>query len=584
MKKITSLLLLTLVSFTLSCNNSDKNTTNNLDVKSKDKLTLKATPKPSASVYPETFHPGYKTKLPDGGIYKNKQIIFTAPKETYLETISDKFIDYTNYYTSTGMSEGLAKINKTKSVYVGKGQKIIIDNVRELPPNPKTIIKPKNFEARGLYITYTVAGGGYIFKIAKEMKKLNMNTMIIDAKDMDGHLSYKSEVPLAKEIGATGKYPPIRNLKKLVEMLHKDGFHVVMRQTLFHDELMGAKKPQYAPRSKSNGGPWKESNRVVWVDPSNKTIQDYHLAISKELAQMGVDEIQYDYVRFPAWGNTKDAKYGFDETKIKKHEIITGFLKRQRENLAPYKVLMSADVYGVVAWDQDVDMNITGQKIADMAKYLDILSPMLYPSHFFPPFDGFSVPGSQPYHFLNSGVKRTRNKTLGTNVTIRPWIQAFTWRAPNYSPDYVYQQIKATNDAYSAGWLLWNAGNEYKIAFQGISKFKNKYPNQANLDKLLAKSADKGLMGEKKKEEVVAITKVTKEDNKKVVDKNVNTNVKIDNKSKSPEPIESTKIDNKKEVKVETEKMKAKDIKTETNNTEKANKTELPNLSGSSAK
>lgn len=455
-------------------------------------------PQPTPTPYPENYHPGYKTKLPEGAIFKNNQIVYTAPAPIYLETISDKFIDYTDYYTTTGMSEGLHKLNKLGSVYVGKGQKIIIDKVRKEPPNPKTIAKPKNFEARGVYITHTVAGGGYIFKIAKEMKKLNMNALVIDAKDMDGHLAYKSNIPLAKEIGATSNRPPIRDLKKLIEMLHKDGFHVIMRQTLFHDELMGAKKPQYAPVSKSTGKPWKEISAVVWVDPSRKEIQDYHLAISKELAEMGVDEIQYDYVRFPAWGNTKDAKYSFDETKFKKNDIITGFLKRQRENLAPYKVLMSADVYGVVAWDQDVDMYITGQKIGDMAQYLDAISPMLYPSHFFGPFDGYANPGMEPYHFLYAGVKRTRNKTLGTNVTIRPWIQAFPWKAPNYSADYVYKQIKATHDAYAGGWLLWNAGNEYKTAFAGISKFKGQYPKQDDLDKKMAASADKGLLGTKK--------------------------------------------------------------------------------------
>ncbi|MFN8577302.1 MAG: putative glycoside hydrolase [Candidatus Sericytochromatia bacterium] len=507
-KKYLPLLISSLI--LISCEKTQvESTTNTSSSPNSSAITEK--PKTKETPYPENYHSGYKTKLPDGGIYKNNQIIYTAPEPTYIETISDKFIDYTDYYTVTGMGEGLMKLNKLKSVYIGKGQKVIIDKVRKEAPNPKTIVKPKNFEARGVYITHTVAGGGYIFKIAKEMKKLKLNTLIIDAKDMDGHLAYKSNIPLAKEIGATSNRPPIRNLKKLIEMLHKDDFHVVMRQTLFHDELLGVKKPQFAPISKSTGKAWKETTAVVWVDPSKKEVQDYHLAISKELAEMGVDEIQYDYVRFPAWGNTKDAKYSFDEKKLKKHEIITDFLKRQRENLAPYKVLMSADVYGVVAWDQNVDMYITGQKIGDMAKYLDAISPMLYPSHFFPPFDGYSNPGAEPYHFLYAGVKRTRKKTLGTNVTIRPWIQAFTWKAPNYSPDYVYQQIKATNDAYAGGWLLWNAGNEYKTAFQGISKFKNKYPTQAELDKKLASSSDKGLIGDKKENTKTAQVK-TEED------------------------------------------------------------------------
>jgi hypothetical protein len=485
---------------------------------------LNASPSPAAkpevksTPYPENYHPGYGTKLPEGGVYKNGEIIFTPKEPTYLETISDKFIDYTNYYTVPGMIDGLVKRNKSQSAYIGAGQKVIINNVRKAPPEPQTVVVPKNFVARGVYITHTVAGSGYIFRITKEMKKLNMNTVVIDAKDMDGHLSYKSEIPLAKEIGATGKYPPIRNLKKLVEMLHNDGFHVVMRQTLFHDELMGMKKPEFAPVSKKTGKPWKEVDKVVWADPSNKTIQDYHLAISKELAQMGVDEIQYDYVRFPAWGDTKDAKYSFDEKKFKKDEIITDFLKRQRENLAPFKVLMSADVYGVVAWEQNIDTSITGQKIGDMARYLDAISPMLYPSHFFGPFDGYANPANEPYHFLNAGVKRTRYKTQGTGVSIRPWIQAFTWKTPKYNADYVYTQIKATNDGFAGGWLLWNAGNEYKTAFAGISKFKGKYPTQEELDKKLAQSSDKGLLNDKMVLEAAENKKLAKNSQSKKVE------------------------------------------------------------------
>ncbi len=527
--------LIAMSSLIFACEKNEIKPTNDTNSNSSSAQNIVDKPVPTPTPYPENYHSGYKMKLPDGGVYKNNQIIFTAPKETYLETISNKFIDFTDYYTVTGMAEGLYKANKLKSVYIGKGQKVIIDKVRKEASNPKTIAKPKNFEVRGVYCTHTVAGSGYIFRIAKEMKKINMNSFVIDAKDMDGHLAYKSNIPLAKEIGATSDKSPIRNLRKLVEMLHKDGYHVIMRQTLFHDELLGAKKPQYAPISKSTGKPWKEISAVVWVDPSKKEVQDYHLAISKELAEMGVDEIQYDYVRFPAWGNTKDAKYSFDEKKIKKHEIITNFLKKQRENLAPYKVLISADVYGVVAWDQDIDTNVTGQKIADMSKYLDAISPMLYPSHFFPPFDGYSNPGMEPYHFLYAGVKRTRNKTLGTNVTIRPWIQAFPWRAPNYSSDYVYKQIKATNDAYAGGWLLWNAGNEYKTAFKGIANFKGKYPTQVELDKKMFASADKGLIGNKN---IIKTESTTPKDDVKKVE--VKTETKDESKKLELKKVETS--------------------------------------------
>jgi hypothetical protein len=188
------------------------------------------------------------------------------------------------------------------------------------------------------------------------------------------------------------------------------------------------------------------------------------------LVKSGVDEIQFDYVRFPAQGETSDIDWRARKDNPEKHPVITGWLKRARESLGPTGVLISADVYGVVAWEQSIDVKITGQRLEDMGHHLDVISPMLYPSHFYKNFDNLAYPPDHPEHFIGEGVKKVARKTAGSGVVIRPWLQAFPYRIRNYGPAYVARQIRANRDAQGTGYLLWNAENNYTVGFAGISE------------------------------------------------------------------------------------------------------------------
>jgi hypothetical protein len=300
------------------------------------------------------------------------------------------------------------------------------------------------------------------------LKAVGGNTVVFDAKD--GPVSFFAKDP---KIRAMSEWDhTISDLPKLVDRLHKMGIHVVARQVLFNDPILAKKRRDLAIHSKQNPkSVWLEHGKLVWVDPSQPEVQDYNLRIAKELAQSGVDEIQFDYVRFPAQGNTRDCLYHFDDQQIPKHEIITGFLKRAKEELKPYRVLIGIDVYGVIAWNKEIDQKITGQKIEDMGKYVDVVCPMVYPSHFYPPFDGFSHPAEQPYYFVSQGVQRVRNRLGGASPVIRPWLQAFPYLVSHYNLDYVAKQLQGARDGNATGWLLWNAGNKYDIAYAGVANW-----------------------------------------------------------------------------------------------------------------
>jgi hypothetical protein len=150
---------------------------------------------------------------------------------------------------------------------------------------------------------------------------------------------------------------------------------------------------------------------------------------------------------------------------MERYEVITHFLKRAYESISKTGAFVSIDIFGVVAWGKYADINSTGQNISLLAEHCDVISPMLYPSHFNDNFDGFKNPGDRPYHFIYEGCKKVR-KLAGDKVIIRPWLQAFAWRVSNFNAVYINEQIRASNDSGAHGYLMWNASNRYNEVYK----------------------------------------------------------------------------------------------------------------------
>lgn len=337
------------------------------------------------------------------------------------------------------------------------------------PTAPGRSPVPKTFEGRGVYFTATTMVLPRYQTMMKQLKAAGGNMFVFDAKDEGGIVSWKSQVPLAKAIKADAE-GPIRDLKAKVDEAHKLGIHVAGRIVCFNDPILAKKRKDLAVKNKS-GGVWLENGYLNWVDPSKKENQDYIIDLAKEMAKAGVDEVQFDYIRFPAQGDTQNARYAFDMKKQQKHEIITAFTKRAYEELHPLGILVSADVYGIMAWAQPIDVRITGQLLEDMAKHLDVISPMLYPSHFSAGFAGVANPADQPYMFMHKGLTLLNKKVAGTDVVVRPWMQAMPWRVSNFNARYITEQLRAGRDTKATGYMMWNAQNRYDTAFAGMKAF-----------------------------------------------------------------------------------------------------------------
>jgi hypothetical protein len=328
--------------------------------------------------------------------------------------------------------------------------------------------KSKTFEAKGIYMTATSIQIDRFHTMTDALVKSGGNTVVFDVKNEDGIVSYKSQVPMVKQIGAD-KEGPIQDLKTRVKQMHDKGIHVAGRIVLFKDPILAKARPELTLKSKSTGKPWLDKGKLQWLDPNHPEVMAYNLAIANELAEIGVDEIQFDYVRFPAESKTSDIAYSFDTEKTPKHEVITAFMKKAHEDLKPKGVLLSIDVFGVIAWNKDIDQRITGQRVEDLAKYVDVMCPMVYPSHFGKIFDGKKNPADHPVYFVEEGVKKLQAKIDGSGAVVRPWIQGFGWRVTNFGPGYVGKQIDAAKDAKAVGYMVWNASNKYEPTWKAMS-------------------------------------------------------------------------------------------------------------------
>jgi hypothetical protein len=405
------------------------------------------------------------------------EFVHVVSRGESLSKIARLYLTLTESYTVTDLIQKIKERNSLTGTVICPNQRLLIPTVRSTPLISKAIFKDRDFEAKGIYVNRFSMGCRKMNRLLDRLIALGGNTVILDGKDMSGKLSFPSRVTLARDIDATAS-STIADPVKLIHHLHQRGLHVVIRLVLFYDPLLARKRPDLAIRSASTGEPWLENGKRAWVDPSHPTVQRYNLDIARELAEMGADEIQFDYIRFPAMGDTRDATYrfedSFEEQEIPKHQVITSFLAQARRELAPYEVLLSIDVFGVMGWEHPEDIRATGQKIGDLAKYCDVVSPMIYPSHFYGPFQSIANPSDSPFSVVSEACRRFSTLLAGKEVTLRPWIQAFPFGTTTFGENYIFEELHALSKSKASGWLFWSAGNAYDIAWGGLAQWNNR--------------------------------------------------------------------------------------------------------------
>lgn len=394
-------------------------------------------------------------------------VVHAARAGEAVTAIARMYLPQTPYMATRELEAAIRRANPDiRGQFLKAGTQVIVPDIEPQPVVEHSVPRPRDFEVRAIYLTGTMAGSDPGMRIIEHWKEVGGNAIVFDVKDSDGSVNIPFEHALAPK-----NHLPIRNLPKFVRWAHRHGLHVIARIAIFRDELLVKRHPELAVQSRRAGTAWRENGKLVWTDTSNTTVQDYNIALAKTAAAGGVDEVQYDYVRFPAEGDQADAKFAFQSVeKRTRADVIEDFLAKSQKAL-PAGVLFSLDVFGVMAWQRPVDLGHTGQDIVRMAKHCDVLSPMIYPSHFFG-MDGYAAPGDAPEHFIGTSMARFAKITAGSGVVLRPWLQAFAWRTKTYSPQYIETQVATAKKEGGIGFLFWNARNDYSKPFTAMGTMR----------------------------------------------------------------------------------------------------------------
>lgn len=314
------------------------------------------------------------------------------------------------------------------------------------------------FTPKALYLSSFGATSTKLMGNAKHLiRTTEINALVIDIKMDRGQIAFKTANPIANKIGAQ-EVILFKDIKKFVADLHKEKIYVIARIVSFKDTPFVTAYPQYGVK-KEDGTLFKDKEGLYWIDASHKEPYNYIIDIAKEAAIAGFDEVQFDYVRFP---DRKGIKFSVENTQANRVKAISGFLEAARTRLTPYNVFISADIFGYVSW-HDADIEI-GQRVDALAPYVDYLSPMLYPSGFNAGIPGFPNPVQANYEIVKHSLDKALLKSANSPLCYRPWLQAFKDYAFDrrvYGDKEIRDQIKASDDFGSCGWILWNPRNVY---------------------------------------------------------------------------------------------------------------------------
>ncbi len=389
---------------------------------------------------------------------------------------------------------------------VRPGNRVILGEADTAPERPARTLsleervklaKERSENVKGLYVTAAVANDqgrpatALREKILSIADTTEINAVVIDVKETAG-----SEITL--------------NLKPFLEELKAKNVWTIARIASFRDNSVVKDHPEWY-LLRADGRVWRDNKGNAWLDPMSPGAREYLMKFSKEVVDLGFDELQYDYIRFPSDGDTKAIVYpAYQPDQMKKYEALKDFFTFLHREMKSYRpdLILSVDLFGQIAIESN-DLGI-GQRLVDIGSYFDYVSLMLYPSHF---YSGFYVPAdsvrglaavslpyrakvsiatvsAQPYEVIYRSLLRAEDVLSGSAATstyatnsgetssttpvvdakshakLRPWLQDFDLSADSsrgiyYDAKAVRAEIDAAEKADASGWLLWSPTNTY---------------------------------------------------------------------------------------------------------------------------
>ncbi len=323
-------------------------------------------------------------------------------------------------------------------------------------------------KVKGIYISGYMAGSEGMQGILDKIDGTEINAVVIDVKNDDGRITFAMEnAPTVNEIGASENY--IRDIGSLMADLKARGIYTIARVVAFRDPYLAEKKPEWSLKN-ADGSLHRDNKGLAWVNPYRREVWDYLVEVGTQAARVGFDEIQFDYIRFATDSTMKQVAFDEADTQGRsKTDIITEFITYAYEKLSAENVFVAADVFGTIIGSK-IDADAVGQVYNEMAKHLDYICPMIYPSHYGDGNFGIEHPDTQPYDTIHAALLKSKQdlaltKADGQQAIVRPWLQDFTAsylkHYIKYGPEEVRAQIQAVYDAGYDEWILWSASNKY---------------------------------------------------------------------------------------------------------------------------
>jgi len=381
------------------------------------------------------------------------------------------------YYAARISAGGDKRLNKDHN---------LVDNNGDANTNPVPVVSqaPNNSDTKKEQVIVEVdprvpvkARGVYVMsrsimdkrdELIELAETTEINALVIDVKDDNGRITFKMDSPMAQEIGATTN--TISDIEDLMKLLKEKDIYPIARIVAFKDPYLAEKRHELAIKNK-DGSLYRDNNGECWINPYEREVWDYLIEVSTKAAEMGFMEIQFDYIRFSTGKGMSEAYFGPLAEEKTKEDIIIEFTRYAYESLRPLGVFVSADVYGTII-SSSIDAGLVGQNYVEMAKYLDYICPMIYPSHFGDGNYGVDHPDLEPYKIVRKVLTASKNKLDEIpeeqhRADVRPWLQDFTatWirNYQSYGPLQLREQIIGVYAVGYSEWLLWNAAGNYTV-------------------------------------------------------------------------------------------------------------------------
>ncbi len=354
-------------------------------------------------------------------------------------------------------------------------------------PTESTIPAPQGqarTDIKAIYVGTMVSSETFLNRIIEWCRTTELNAVVVDIKEVDGYVYYNSNVPAIKNNGFI-EYQ--YDARAVLQRLHAEGIYVIGRISVFKDGCGSALNNYKLAVITDNGSVYKEAagnNMCSWFNPFEQESWTYNIDIALEAVELGFDEIQFDYVRFP----TVSANYGeYSRADGDAMEAITGFVKMANQKITYEKgIPISMDVFGgIYECAAGIDDQLwLGQNPLMFNQYITYVCPMVYPSHYANDSTGvmgngvgsvingnkFTKPDLYPYEVVKaamSSVKYYNSQTTGNVPVCRPYLQAFTaqYLTAGYYQEYtakqVRDQIQAVYDSGMTSWILWDTTYSY---------------------------------------------------------------------------------------------------------------------------